>query len=202
MIMIDQSVNILNHPNLTELKLIEYAGRTCYNSHDKITNESYDKFINRLIKSGHHSVLEHSLYTIKMTTSRAMMAELTRHRICSFSIESQRFVNYDNLKIIKPFNYDNWPYAAKVSYSAAINSIQNCYDDLQNHAIHRQIARGILCEDIATNIVMSCNMRELMHIIKLRTSKAAHPQMQCLMGKLKQQLDNHGPFIWKNIEAK
>ena len=186
--LIDQSCEIITEPLLKNLKIIEQAGRTCYDSHDKITFDSYINFIKTLIKSGHHSVLEHSLYTIKFVTSRAMMAELTRHRLCAFSVQSQRYVKYNDMQIIKPHGYNSWPIAIKQRYADLMQNIETYYQFMTAHGVHQQISRGILPQDMATTIIMSCNMRELMHIIKLRTSKAAHPQMRDLITQMLQQL--------------
>lgn len=75
-------------------KLIEDAGRTCYLSFDKKEPESEKKFIRMIIKSGHHSVLEHAYATFRIKGgSRSFTHQLVRHRLCSYSQQSQRYVN-------------------------------------------------------------------------------------------------------------
>jgi len=71
---------------------VEYAGRNCYRSHDKITDDSYVRFNHSLIQRGHHSPLEFAHVTLEIVTSRDVMAEITRHRMASFAIQSQRYV--------------------------------------------------------------------------------------------------------------
>lgn len=87
---------------------MEYAGRNCYRSHDKTTDDSYLRFVNSLIERGHHSPLEFAHATFEIVTSRDVMAELTRHRMASFAIQSQRYV-LDNkegeISFIKPDFY-------------------------------------------------------------------------------------------------
>jgi thymidylate synthase (FAD) len=94
-------------PNLEEL--IETAGRVCYNPQPYPAKR--EAFIKRLIKSGHDSVLEHASVTVKITTDRAALAQLTRHRLASFSVESQRYVDYsgddDKFQVIKPDYVDS-----------------------------------------------------------------------------------------------
>jgi len=70
------------------LKKIEMAGRTCYKSEANITDESATKFVENIIKRGHESVLEHEKITARIICDRGVLAELTRHRIASYSVES------------------------------------------------------------------------------------------------------------------
>ena len=74
------------------LRQIEYAGRNCYRSHDKITDDSAPAFVRSLIRRGHLAPLEFADMSVELVTSRDVMAELTRHRLASFCIESQRYV--------------------------------------------------------------------------------------------------------------
>lgn len=96
------------------LKSIEIAGRTCYKSEDKITEDSAERFVKMLIQRGHESVIEHKSLTIKFICDRAILSELTRHRLSSFSVESTRYVNYskndDGLIFIEP------PFFKKIWY--------------------------------------------------------------------------------------
>jgi len=74
------------------LKLIELAGRTCYKSEDKITEDSAEKFVVMILKRGHESVLEHAVASVRFVCDRGVSHELVRHRIASFSQESTRYV--------------------------------------------------------------------------------------------------------------
>lgn len=88
------------------LRRIEYAGRNCYRSQDKITGGSAPKFVRSLIRRGHLSPLEFADMSAILTTSRDVMAELTRHRLASFCIESQRYVNMKgDIAFIQPRFY-------------------------------------------------------------------------------------------------
>ncbi len=73
---------------------LELCGRTCYKSEDKITNDSAGAFVRRIIKSGHESVIEHASMTVRFIGSRDFSHQLVRHRLDSFSMESQRYCNY------------------------------------------------------------------------------------------------------------
>ena len=76
------------------LKHIEKVGRTCYKSEDKITSKSAKEFVASLIKRGHESVIEHANVSVRFVVDRGVSHELVRHRLCAFSQESTRYVNY------------------------------------------------------------------------------------------------------------
>ena len=99
---IEQSWEWVQKPELP-LELIEGAGRTCYKSEEKITEGSAKKFVKRILKSGHESVIEHVSASVRFITNRGLTHELVRHRLCAFSQESTRYVRYDgNMEFIKP----------------------------------------------------------------------------------------------------
>lgn len=77
------------------LKKIEKCGRVCYKSENKISDGTAEKFVGNIIKRGHESVLEHVSFSVRFVTDRAVSLELVRHRLASFSQESQRYVAYD-----------------------------------------------------------------------------------------------------------
>lgn len=90
---IKQKFDILDI-NKDALELIEYAGRTCYNSRSKIINGNSRKFVSNLIKNKHTAMLEFASMTVLFVTDRSVSHELVRHRLCSFAQQSQRYVKY------------------------------------------------------------------------------------------------------------
>ena len=80
------------------LKNIERAGRVCYKSEDKITDISAEKFVSKLLKSKHESVVEHQSLSVLFVCDRGVSHEIVRHRIASFSQESTRYCNYSKDK--------------------------------------------------------------------------------------------------------
>lgn len=92
---------------------IERAGRTCYKSEDKITDESAEKFVRALVKNHHEAMLEHASFSVVFTVDRGVSHELVRHRMASFAQESSRFCNYSDGKfgseitVIEPCFYNN-----------------------------------------------------------------------------------------------
>jgi thymidylate synthase (FAD) len=157
---------------------IEDAGRLCYKSEP--TGDPTGAFIRRLIHRGHESVIEHEGVTALITTDRGVMAELTRHRLASFSIESTRYVRYDRgLDVIRPPFRDD---GSEDLWRVAVENAEAAYGGLVLAGEPPQIARSVLPQCLATTIRMTANFREWRHILRLRTSPAAHPQIRELMG--------------------
>jgi len=180
------------------LMLIEQAGRTCYKSEDKITEVSSEKFVQMIIKRGHESVLEHASATFRFITDRGVTHELVRHRIgVAYSQESTRYCNYagSDMQFINPgFNigtelHDIWVDSCQTA--------EQNYNVLIENDVSPQIARSVLPNCLKTEIVMTANFREWRHVFKLRTSKAAHPQIRELMEMAQNQLSMLIPEVFK-----
>lgn len=208
MMLIDQEVEIIYprtlEEGIEELKHIETAGRNCWRSEGKMTDDSYGGFIAGLIRRGHGSPIEFGHIIIRMVTSRDVMAELTRHRIASFCIESQRYVNESKddggIKFIKPLFYKpfdtSYDYREKdVNYEASrlwddsIERAEDEYNRMIKLGMKNQDARKVLPNSTATTIMMNVNLRELLHIYSLRSSPAAYPEMRELMRLMKIEVD-------------
>lgn len=213
---IEQSVKIQSpatrEEGVKEQKQVEYAGRNCYRSHDKITDDSYIRFNANLMERGHHSPLEFAHATFEIVTSRDVMAEITRHRMASFAIQSQRYV-LDNkegeISFIKPDFYiakdENLIYSnkwvASRCWEIAMEDAEVRYRYLINECgFPPQDARKILPNSTATVIVMQCNLRELLHIIELRNSPRAYPEMQTMMKLLLAEVQKIYPELIRKEE--
>ena len=161
------------------LKSIERAGRVCYKSEDKITDISALHFVKNIIKRGHESVLEHQSISILLTCDRGVSHEVVRHRIAAYSQESTRYCNYggEGITVISIREFFINPHSFDVWFSAMINC-ERAYLDLLKNGESPQIARSVLPNSLKTEIVITYNMREWRHFLKLRTSAAAHPQMR------------------------
>lgn len=206
---IDQSVKVLYPSTLDEgvceLKRIETAGRNCWRSEEKITPTSYHAFIENLLKRGHESPIEFGNIMFDIMTSRDILAEITRHRLVSFAVESQRYVNESKdeggIKFIKPLFYkprdptkhigdlSDSVYWASRNWDAAMEFAECAYNAMIEKGMKNQDARKVLPNSTACRIMMSCNLRELLHIYALRSSPAAYPEMRQLMKMLKTEVD-------------
>ena len=165
------------------LRKIERIGRVCYKSEDKITDGSAEKFVRSIIKSGHESVIEHQSISVKVICDRGVSHEIVRHRIASYSQESTRYCNYSGEKFGKEITviapsflapgtegYAYWKHGCEQAEAA--------YFDMLNWGCMPQEARSVLPNSLKTEIVMTMNLREWRHFLRLRCSKAAHPQIR------------------------
>jgi len=85
------------------LRKCEYAGRVSHRSEDKMTDDSYDKFIRSIVlQHGDFSIIEHASVTVEAVVDRGITHEIVRHRLASYSQESTRYVKYGNIEVLKP----------------------------------------------------------------------------------------------------
>jgi len=180
-------------------KLIEDAGRTCYLSFDKEGPETEKKFIRMLIKSGHHSVLEHAYVTFRIKGgSRSFTHQLVRHRLCSYSQQSQRYVNEKNFNRIEPKSIKS----NKEAHSLFINFIDNVkevYQKLQSLGIPNEDARFVLPNAVESEIVISANFRELRHIFELRCSEKAQWEIREITLEMLRLMKEHAPTVFEDF---
>ena len=180
------------------LKRIEKAGRTCYKSEDRITEESAKVFIRKLIERGHESVLEHASITVRLICDRSISHEIVRHRLASYSQESQRYVRYNgDIEFINPRMPNAKAYEA---WQELCERAEETYRKLLTYDIQPQQARSVLPNSTKTEIVMTANLREWRHFLKLRTAKAAHPQMRELTVPLLKELQERIPVVFDDIQ--
>lgn len=192
-----------------ELQLIEKAGRTCYKSEDKITEESAKAFVAGLIKRQHEAMLEHSFLSIRFICDRGVSHELVRHRLASFAQESTRYCNYSNekfgneLTFIKPFYFDELTDRRRIEHwEMTMKIAESEYMVLINDGARPQEARAVLPNSIKTEVVMSTNYREWRHFFKLRAARAtgpAHPQMEEITRPLLAELKTLIPVVFDDI---
>lgn len=191
-------------PNLE--KIIELAGRVCYKSEDKITDESASAFVAKIRSINHESVLEHGSISVHFICDRGVSHELVRHRIASFSQESTRYCNYskdkfgNEITVIEPCFFtnieDSYQYAV---WQSSCEWAEKAYFNLINSGAKPQEARSVLPNSLKTEIVVTANPREWRHIFRLRCAEAAHPQMREIMIPLKETFANSWPSIFGDL---
>lgn len=190
-------VELLKYTNEPE-KTCAIAGRLCYSSvgieelKEKLTQEKIEDILKKIIKSGHLSVLEHASFSFGIEgVSRALLAQLTRHRIASFSVQSQRYVRFDKKTpdfVVPPTISKDEKLAAK--YNEFLKLSQQYYNEFLQAGIPAEDARYVLPNASSTKIVMTMNARELRHFFELRCCNRAQWEirdMACRMLKLAKQ---------------
>ena len=154
-------------------KLIEEAGRTCYLSFDKMDDTSEANFVRRCIKNGHHSILEHATASFRIRgASRAFTHQLVRHRVASFSQQSQRYVSEDEFNYVVPPDIQASPEAGAL-FDEFLETARTTYRRLREMGIKKEDARFVLPNALESEIVFSANFRELRHVFALRCARGA-----------------------------
>lgn len=179
------------------LKKIELCGRVCYKSEARITDNSAKAFIRNIIQRGHESVLEHVSFTVRFITDRGAGYELVRHRLASFSQESTRYCDYSgNMTFVEPVGLDN-----TLDWLTAMEFAESTYQEMRKKNMSPQLARSVLPNSLKTEIIVTANLREWRHILKLRTAQGAHPQIRALMCDLLHFLQRAIPVVFDDIEG-
>ena len=182
---------------------IEYCGRISYKSENLITSTSAKDFIKKIIELGHESVLEHASASIKIITNRGISHEIVRHRLASYTQESTRYCNYAKNKFNNELTFIEQNYSDIKTYCRWTTLLQRIELDylrmVNKNNIKPEIARGILPNDLKTELAMTANFREWRHFLKLRTSPKAHPQMQELANMIWNVLKAHAPTVFETL---
>lgn len=199
---IEPSFEVVYMPEYADiLRVLEMAGRTCYKSEPKGDPEA---FLKHLKERGHDSVIEHMTATIRLICDRGVLAELSRHRLVSLSVESTRYCNYSKekfggeLMVIRPFFF-KVATEQYLEWIMAMQAAESAYLSLRGMGATPEQARSVLPNSLKTEIVISANMREWRHIFKLRCGKAAHPQMRQSMMPILAMFYSRIPVLFEDI---
>lgn len=172
-------------PNIGQV--IELGARNCYKSEDKIGEGTDEKLFNQIVKQHHHdSVVEHGSVTVRIVTDRAMLAQITRHRHFSFSVESQRYCNYSkdkfggDIQFIKPYEIELNENDAYYYWKKAMQVAEGSYFTMIQAGCKPEVARSVLPNSTKTEIVMTGNVRSWRQFLQLRTAGHAQKDVQHL----------------------
>lgn len=129
------------------------------------------------------------------------MAEITRHRLASFAIESQRYVCMSgDIAFIRPLFYS--PGDGKSEFwRSSMEEAEKSYHTLLERGCKPEDARKLLPNSTATRIIMKANLREWRHVFAMRTGKAAYPEMRALMRELFQSAKSTIPVVFDDLEV-
>lgn len=199
-----QIISYISEDNSLELGLIEEGARVCYRSFKSKTKEDQENFVRMLIKRGHETPLEHCNITVKFICARPLATEFLRHRHTSPNQESTRYCNYSNDKfgneitVVRPLTlqpgtllYNDWEMGCKMAEASYFTMIE--------HGAKPEVARGVLPFDLKTEMVYTTNIREWRSIIKLRCSKAAHPDIRAIMLVLLNMFHKYIPVPFEDL---
>lgn len=198
-------VRLINYTKDPE-KIVAQSARLCYSAlsidelNKKFTDKSRTNLIKKIIKLGHYSVLEHATFTFAIEgISRVTSHQLVRHRLASFSQQSQRYVkiNKEGFPYIVPKFIAQEEKLNKI-FIDAIKKLNGIYHILLDHNIKAEDARYILPQAVTTKMIISANARELLHIFKLRCCNRAQWEIREVAMNMLKEVKTIAPTIFKN----
>jgi thymidylate synthase (FAD) len=187
-------------------KIVAQSARLCYSASgiDELKEKLTDKFrrnlIKKIMKLGHYSVLEHATFTFAIEgISRVTSHQLVRHRLASFSQQSQRYVKIgkEGFPYIVPKSIAKDKKLSKI-FVDAIKKIDGIYQLLLNHNIEAEDARYILPQAVTTKMILSANARELLLIFKLRCCNRAQWEIREVAMNMLREVKKIAPTIFEN----
>lgn len=180
-------------------KLIEKAGRTAYLSFNKLGKNTEKKFILMMIKRGHESVLEHAYATFRIRgVSRSFTHQLVRHRLCSYTQQSQRRINESHFTYIEPKSIKENQEAHQF-FKNFIDESKKVYTKLTKLGIKSEDARFVLPNAVESQIVVTANFRQWRHIIQLRGSPEAQWEIRNVIIEILKILKKYAPFTFQDL---
>ena len=184
------NVTLVNAP-LDPIENIAKIASICYDSDPKDPM----KLVKHLYRNGHHSVFEHIHFTFKIEgISRACSHQLVRHRMCSFTQRSQRYCNEGEVNVVNPFAMRDDLYKFGVYMHGVTNAYER-YNSLIDMGVPKEDARYVLPNACCTDLYMSCNLRELIHICNERLCSKAQWEIRELVQKMVALVDPQLKFM-------
>lgn len=207
---------MISYSNLGE-KVCGIGARTC--TSDKVPTKEDDtsKALRSAISSGHESVLEHFTMTFSIEgVSRALLAQLSRHRLMSLSVQSQRYVNMGEFEYVTPASMDDrvivesYDFFAnrdvyttiRKEYADIMEYLRKCYKRMVDAGIPEEDARYILPNACCTNIILTVNARELRLIAENRMCARAQEEIRQLVTEMVRQAKEVAPTLFADAGPK
>lgn len=200
-------VTLINHTPNPELT-IAVAARSSASSlsatklWETLTPKQVQNLLKHLLDSGHLSTFEHANFTFVIDgISRVTSHQLVRHRLASYTQQSQRYVNVKNSKYVTPPTISARPDSLN-RYQKAIESARQLYNDMVEAGVPYEDARYILPQAIETQLVMTMNARELLHTCSLRLCLRAQWEIIELFEMIKSEVEKVAPYIGAELKPK
>jgi len=196
------NVVLLRHTPDPELACA-VAARQCYSAagvkdlQEKMTPQKVKDLLDIVVKGGHHSVLEHASFTFGIEgVSRACTHQLVRHRLASYSQQSQRYVDAKTVKWIVPPKIKNNK-TAYAEFTKTCDETAAAYGRLINLGIDKEDARFVLPNAAETKIIVTMNARELLHFFEMRCCNRAQWEIQRLALKMLEECRKVAPNLFR-----
>lgn len=196
-------VKLVRHTPEPE-RTVAMSARLCYSPigaaqlEEKISDEQAANLVRKLVSMGHLSTLEHVTFTFAIEgVSRVLTHQLVRHRIASYSQQSQRYVKEHDFETIMPASIASKP-EAKAKFAKLMTEIQEMYDEFIALDIPAEDARYILPNATETKIVCTFNARSLLNFFSLRCCTRAQWEIRALANEMLRQCQEVAPVIFEN----
>ncbi len=197
---LSKPVYVEEHPEMEGASIgdiVELEGKK-YRVENRWEN-SAEKLIKMLIRSGHLSVLEHAYASFRIRGgSRSFTHQLVRHRMASFTQQSQRYVDEANFHYVVPPSIEENPEALRI-YRDFMEKAREVYSKLRGLKIKKEDARFVLPNAVHSEIVITANFREWRHIIELRGSRSAQWEIRQMAIKVLRLLKEKAPSVFHDF---
>lgn len=175
--------------------LLEHAGRACYRSEPK----GSAKFLRSRIDEGHESIIEHASVTFDIRDiSRSCSHQLVRHRIASYSQESQRYVDMSAPEFVVPPSIADNPEAVAI-WAECMGQVSQTYHRLRTLGVRKEDARFVLPNATCTRIIVTMNMRSLRHFFSVRCDRSAQWEIRALALEMLRQVNELAPAVFGDL---
>ncbi|MCX7781408.1 MAG: FAD-dependent thymidylate synthase [Negativicutes bacterium] len=183
-------------------RVVAMSARLCYSPvgaaelSEKLTAEQGAKLVGKILDMGHLSTLEHVSFTFAIEgVSRVLTHQLVRHRIASYSQQSQRYVKEHDFEYITPPSIANNA-VAREKFERLMESIRSTYDELISLGVHQEDARYCLANAAETKIVVTMNARALHHFFALRCCQRAQWEIRQLAEAMLAEVRKVSPVLF------
>ena len=205
----EMNVVLIRH-TLNPEELIALSAKLCYSRStisglsERVSSQDQSEFISRLMNMGHVSTFEHASFTFGIEgVSRVLLAQLTRHRLASFSVQSQRYVSYEKgFGYILPPRIEALGEEAVTKYTAQMNQIEEWYREWQEQLgkgeQSNEDARFVLPNACETRIMLTMNVRELRHFFSLRMCNRAQWEIRALATAMHRECLKVAPALFRD----
>jgi thymidylate synthase (FAD) len=193
-------VTLINHTKDPD-RICAAAAQSCYS--EKGAKELFDitseakaaEMIRKVVEMGHLSVVEHAHFTFSVEgVSRSLTHQLVRHRVASYSQQSQRYVGMERAEYVIPPTVSADP-ESKAAFSKAMDDAWRTYRELAEK-VPKEDARYVLPNACQTNITVTMNARELWHFFKLRCCRRAQWEIRLMAWKMLAEARKAAPVLF------
>lgn len=197
-------IALLQHTPDPELA-VALAARLCYSPigidelKERLSRTDVTAFLNKIMSLGHQSVLEHASFTFGIEgISRATSHQLVRHRLASYSQQSQRYVTHTTqFSAVTPPSIAARPDLA-ARFKEQLKALHDCYAELVEAGIPAEDTRYILPNAAETKVIITMNARELLHFFSLRSCNRAQWEIRAMSDQMIRLVKEIAPILFAN----